>query len=161
MVDGSVWYSTFDLRSGFHQVAMDPRDINKTTFVCHRGTFRFPKMPFGLCNAPASFQRLMDIVLTGLNYEICLAYLDDIILYSGDLATHLERLERLLSRLREANLKLKPSKCHLLQKQVCFLGFTVSQEGVGTDTAESSLVCVNTINVLSRISQKSQRHCTR
>ena len=103
----------------------------------------------------------MDIVLTGLNYEICLAYLDDIILYSGDLATHLERLERLLSRLREANLKLKPSKCHLLQKQVCFLGFTVSQEGVGTDTAESSLVCVNTINVFSRISQKWQRHCTR
>jgi len=130
---GSVWYSTFDLRSGFHQVAMDPRDVNKTTFVCHRGTFRFPKMPFGLCNAPSSFQRLMDIVLTGLNYEICLAYLDDIILYSNDLASHMERLERLLFRLREANLKLKPSKCSLLQKQVHFLGFTVSQEGVGTD----------------------------
>ena len=130
---GSVWYSTFDLRSGFHQVAMDPRDVNKTTSVCHRGTFRFPKMPFGLCNAPATFQRLMDIVLTGLNYEICLAYLDDIILYSSDLATHLKRLERLLARLREANLKLKPSKCNLLQKRVHFLGFTVSQEGVGTD----------------------------
>jgi len=111
---GSVWYSTFDLRSGFHQVAMDPRDINKTTFVCHRGTFRYPKMPFGLCNAPASLQRLMDIVLTGLNYEICLAYLDDIILYSGDLATHLERLERLLSRLREANLKTQALKVPLV-----------------------------------------------
>lgn len=132
-LSGSVWYSTFDLRSGFHQVAMDPRDANKTTFVCHRGTFRFPKMPFGLCNAPATFQRLMDTVLTGLNYEICLAYLDDIILYSHDLETHLERLERLLIRLREANLKLKPSKCQLLQKQVHFLGFTVSQDGVGTD----------------------------
>ena len=111
---GSMWYSTFDLRSGFHQVAMDPRDINKTTFVCHRGTFRYPKMPFGLCNAPASLQRLMDIVLTGLNYEICLAYLDDIILYSGDLATHLERLERLLSRLREANLKTQALKVPLV-----------------------------------------------
>jgi len=120
----------------------------------------------------------MDIVLTGLNCEICLAYLDDIILYSGDLATHLERLERLLSRFRKACLKPKPSKCHLLQKQVRFLGFTVSQEGIGTDAekvaairswptpqnlrqTERSLVCVNTIDVLSRISQKSQRHCTR
>jgi len=132
-LSGSVWYSTFDLRSGFHQVAMDPRDVNKTTFICHRGTYRFPKMPFGLCNAPATFQRLMDTVLVGLNYEICLAYLDDIILYSQDLDTHLERLERLLIRLREADLKLKPSKCQLLQKQVHFLGFTVSQQGVGTD----------------------------
>ena len=59
----AVWYSTFDLRSGFHQVAMDPRDANKTAFVCHRGTFRFKKMPFGLCNASATFQRLMDIVM--------------------------------------------------------------------------------------------------
>jgi len=64
-LSGAAWYSTFDLRSGFHQVAMDPRDANKTTFICHRGTYRFPKMPFGLCNAPATFQRLMDTVLSG------------------------------------------------------------------------------------------------
>lgn len=132
-LSGAAWYSTFDLRSGFHQVAMDPRDVNKTTFVCHRGTFRFPKMPFGLCNAPATFQRLMDTVLSGLNYEICLAYLDDIIVFSHDLDTHLQRLEQLFIRLREANLKLKPSKCRMLQKRVTFLGYTVSQAGVGTD----------------------------
>ena len=89
--------------------------MNKTTFVCHRGTFRFPKMPFGLCNAPATFQRLMDTVLMNLNFEICLAYLNNIILFSHDLESHLERLQRLLDRLREANLKLKPSKCQLLQ----------------------------------------------
>jgi len=78
-LSGAVWYSTFDLRSGFHQVSVHPRDRNKTTFVCHRGTFRFPRMPFGLCNVPATFQRLMDTVLAGLNYETCLVYLDDII----------------------------------------------------------------------------------
>ena len=83
-LSGATWYSTFDLRSGFHQVAMKPEDANKTTFVCHRGTYRFRKMPFGLCNAPATFQRLMDLVMTGLNFETCLVYLDDIIIFSND-----------------------------------------------------------------------------
>ena len=132
-LSGAAWFSTFDLRSGFHQVKVNPRDANKTTFTCHRGTFRFPRMPFGLCNAPATFQRLMDTVLLGLNFEICLAYLDDIILYSSDLQSHMERLERLFQRLREANLKLKPSKCRILQKRVSFLGYVVSETGVGTD----------------------------
>lgn len=130
---GSSWFSTFDLRSGFHQVPVDPRDINKTTFICHRGTFRFPKMPFGLCNAPSTFQRLMDTVLTNLDHEICLAYLDDIIVFSSNPESHLERLQRLFDRLREAGLKLKPSKCHILQREVSFLGFRVNNSGVGTD----------------------------
>ena len=137
---GAAWYSTFDLRSGFHQVTVRPSDANKTTFICHRGTFRFPRMPFGLCNAPATFQRLMDTVLMGLNFEICLAYLDDIIVFSHDIKGHLERLETLFQRLREAKLKLKPSKCHLLQRRVTFLGYTVSQEGVGTDPDKISAV---------------------
>lgn len=132
-LSGSIWFSTFDLRSGFHQVAVDPRDRNKTAFICHRGSFRFPRMPFGLCNAPATFQRLMDLVIAGLNYETCLVYLDDIIVFSKDTQSHLERLEKLLLRLREANLKLKPSKCHLLQQKVSFLGFVVSKAGVETD----------------------------
>ena len=132
-LSGSLWFSTFDLRSGFHQVTVDPKDVNKTTFVCHRGTFRFPRMPFGLCGAPATFQRLMDMVIAGLNYETCLVYLDDIIVFSKDTQSHMERLEKLLIRLREANLKLKPSKCHLFQQKVSFLGFMVSNEGVGTD----------------------------
>ena len=139
-LSGAVWFSTFDLRSGFHQVKVHPRDVNKTTFVCHRGTFRFPRMPFGLCNAPATFQRLMDTVLMGLNFDICLAYLDDIIVFSHDLSSHMERLEKLFQRLREANLKLKPSKCHLLQKSVAFLGYTVSGEGIATDPSKIEAV---------------------
>jgi len=112
---------------------MRPADKNKTTFICHRGTYRFPRMPFGLCNAPATFQRLMDTVLMGLNFEVCLAYLDDIIVFNRDLDSHFERLEILFQRLREAQLKLKPSKCQILRKQVSFRGYTVSQAGVGTD----------------------------
>ena len=132
-LSGSVWYSTFDLRSGFHQVEVDPADVNKTTFICHRGTFRFPRMPFGLCNAPATFQRLMDLVMTGLTYETCLIYLDDLIVFSQDLQGHLHRLRSLFERLRNANLKLKPSKCQILQKEVKFLGFMISHQGIATD----------------------------
>jgi len=112
---------------------MRPADKNETTFICHRKTYRFPRMLFGLCNAPATFQRLMDTVLMGLNFEACLAYLDDIIVFSRDLDSHFERLEILFQRLREAQLKLKSSKCQMLRKQVSFLGYTVSQAGVGTD----------------------------
>ena len=129
-LSNAAWYSTFDLRSGFHQLPVNPRDINKTTFVCHRGSYRFRKMPFELCNAPGTFHRIMDTVLNGLNFEICLVYLDDIIVFSRDLESHLARLAQLFQRLREANLKLKPSKCRLLQKRVTFL---VSQAGVETD----------------------------
>ena len=139
-LSNAVWFSTFDMRSGFHQVPVNPRDVNKTTFVCHKGSFRFPKMPFGLCNAPATFQRLMDTVLAGLNFEICLAYLDDIIVFSRDVESHLARLTQLFQKLREANLKLKPSKCCLLQRRVTFLGYVISQNGVETDPDKISAV---------------------
>jgi len=130
---GANWFSTMDLRSGYHQVAMDERDKDKTTFVTRRGTFCFNVMPFGLCNAPATFQRLMDCTMRGLNYEVCLIYLDDIIVFSPDVATHLERLEVVLACLRRANLKLKPNKCSFLHRSVDFLGYKVSGRGIETD----------------------------
>ena len=129
----AIYFSTFDLRSGYFQIAMEESDKDKTTFVTRRGTFRYASMPFGLCNAPSTFQRLMDVVMTGLNYEICLVYLDDIVLFSQTVDEHLVRLRQLLERLRRANLKLKPSKCHLLRKSVTFLGHVVSAEGIATD----------------------------
>jgi len=96
-------------------------------------------MPFGLCNAVATFQRLMDLALAGLNFDICLAYLDDIILHSKTLE-HLQRLEKLLQRLQEVNLKLKPSKCSLMQKRVVFLGHVVSGDEIATDPEKIKLV---------------------
>lgn len=139
-MSGSSIFSTFDMRSGFHQVAMQPEDADKTAFITRRGMFRFKTMPFGLCNATATFQRLMDLVLTGLNLEICLAFVDDIILYSVNEEQHLERLELLLQRLEEVNLKLKPSKCNLMQKSVTFLGHVVSGDGISTDPEKISLI---------------------
>jgi len=137
---GAKWFSTMDLRSGYHQVAMDERDKDKTTFVTRRGTYCFNVMPFGLCNAPATFQRLMDCTMRGLNYEVCLIYLDDIIVFSPDVASHLERLETVLARLQSAGLKLKPDKCSFLQSSVDFLGYKVSGCGIETDQSKIDAV---------------------
>ena len=114
------WFSVFDLRSSY-QVSVNPADSGKTAFVCPRGMFKFRKMPFGLCNTGATFQRLMDIVMSGLCFQVCLVYLDDIIVFSQTPEQHLDRLHIVLERLRSAGLKLKPevylaSKVSLLSR---------------------------------------------
>lgn len=121
-------------------MALSEEDSDKTAFITRRGMFKFKRMPFGLCNAVATFQRLMDLVLAGLNLNICLAYLDDIVLFSRTPEEHLQRLECLLERLKEANLKLKPPKCKLFQRQVSFLGHIVSSEGISTDPEKIRLI---------------------
>ena len=77
------WFSTFDLRSTYHHIMVDPADADKTAFICPRGMCKFRRMPFGLCNAGATFQSLMDIVMSGLHFQVCLVYLGDIIVF-GD-----------------------------------------------------------------------------
>ena len=129
-MNGAKWFTTFDLRSSYHQVELEPQDADKTAFICREGSYRFVTMPFGLCNAGATFQRLMDVVMCGLNFDICLVYLDDIICYSSTLEEHLQRLRLILQRLQNAGLKLKPSKCNIMQKTVEFLGHLVSADGI-------------------------------
>jgi transposase InsO family protein len=136
----SKWFSTFDLRSSYHQVEVEPEDRDKTAFICPRGMYRFRSMPFGLCNAGATFQRLMDIVMSGLNLTVCLSYLDDIVLFSTTLEQHLERLMMILERLRSSGLKLKPEKCCLFRKSVSFLGHVISENGIGTDPQKTQAV---------------------
>ena len=92
-------------------------------------------MPLGLCNAPATFQRLMDVAMERLDPEVCLVYLNDIIVHSRDLDSNLDRLERLFEQLSRAGLKLKVSKCRMLQREVAFLGHPVNAEGLSTDPA--------------------------
>lgn len=137
---GARYFSTFDLRSGYHQVEVEPESRDKTSFVTRQGTFRFRKMSFGLCNAPATFSRLMNMVMSGLDYVTCLVYLDDILVFSRTVPEHLERLEILFKRLRRANLKLKPSKCKLLRSSVVFLGHVVTKDGISTDPEKISAV---------------------
>ena len=134
------WFCTFDLRSSYHQVGVAPEDRDKTAFICPRGMYRYKTMPFGLCNAGASFQRLMDILMSGLHLEICLVYLDDIVVYAKTAEQHLERLEMIFQRLGEAGLKLKPEKCRFFRRSVSFLGHVISDQGIVTDPAKTKQV---------------------
>ena len=127
---GSSFFSTLDLQSGYHQVAMHPNSKDKTAFISHSGLYEFNVLTFGLTNTPPNFQRLMNKVLHGLDWKICLIYIDDIIIFSSTVQEHLHRLAVVFSRLHEANLKLKPSKCTFASHTVDFLGFVVSSDGI-------------------------------
>ena len=130
---GAKYFTTLDLRSGYWQVPMEPQSAEKTAFVTRKGMWKFKAMPFGLTNAPATFQRLMDATMAGLAWEVCLIYLDDIIIFADNFPKHVERLKLVFERLRAANLKLKPEKCRIFQRKVCFLGSVISEHGVQPD----------------------------
>ena len=137
---GSKLFSTLDLISGYWQVELSPEDKEKTAFCTPEGHFEFKVLPFGLCNAPATFQRLMDLVLAGLQWSSCLVYLDDVIVVGRNFDEHLKNLQAVLQRLRETGLKLQPAKCALLQSKVCYLGHIISENGVSTDPAKTDTV---------------------
>ena len=140
-LSGSKYYSTVDLKSGYWQVKVAEQDRAKTAFsIPGGGHWQFVTMPFGLCNAPATFERLMERILAKLSWKICMVYLDDIIIMSATIREHLENLDQVFSRLREANLKMNPKKCKLLQKKVTYLGYIISENGIGTDPEKISAV---------------------
>ena len=130
---GSQWFTTLDLISGYWQVQVAKSDKEKTAFCTTEGLYEFNVMPFGLCNAPATFQRLMDLVLAGLQWSDCLVYLDDVIIMGRSFEEHLTNLQAVFERLRQAGLKLKPKKCVFFQRKVSYLGHVVSQDGVSAD----------------------------
>lgn len=133
-------FSSIDLASGYHQVAVHEKDRHKTAFITPFGLYEYQRMPFGLCNAPATFQRLMQTIMSDLVFQMVLVYLDDLLVYSSTFEEHLVRLETVLQRLREAGLKIKVDKCHFLQSEVRFLGQVVSAQGVSTDPEKVSAV---------------------
>lgn len=124
------YFTVLDLASGFHQIEVDPKDIAKTAFNIDHGKYEFVRMPFGLKNAPATFQRLMDSVLRKHLGIRCFVYMDDIIIYSVNLQTHLEDIKKVLQTLRDSNLKVQCDKSDFLRKEVGFLGHVVTMEGV-------------------------------
>ena len=132
-LSGSRWFSTLDLASGYWQVAMDAGTQEKAAFVTSSGLYEWTVMPFGLCNAPSTFARLMELVLKGLHWKICLIYLDDVIVMGRTFGEELERLKEVFERLARAGLKLKPKKCFLFQKRVSYLGHVVTEEGIAAD----------------------------
>eukprot|EP00731_Ephydatia_muelleri_P001915 Em0001g1915a len=137
---GSKFFTTLDLASGYWQVEVATEDRPKTAFVTPEGLFQFKIMPFGLCNAPATFQRLMDRVLGGLKWSSCLVYFDDIIVIGSTFSEHLKHLAAVLTHLRQSGLKLNPTKCKLCQQQVTFLGHIVSTQGISTDPEKVEVI---------------------
>lgn len=126
----SQYYSTIDLKSGYHQLLMSPEDIEKTAFSTDEGHYEYTRMPFGLRNAPATFQRLMNNLLRGLQHEKCFVYLDDVIIFSTSLQEHIERLREVFERLRKAGLKIQLDKSEFLHKEVAYLGHIITDRGV-------------------------------
>lgn len=124
------YFTVLDLASGFHQIEINPKDVPKTAFNIDHGKFEFVRMPFGLKNAPATFQRLMDSVLRKHLGIRCFVYMDDIIIFSTSLKEHVKDIALVLETLRNANLKVQCDKSEFLRKEVEFLGHVVTTEGV-------------------------------
>ena len=125
---GSNIYSTFDMRSGYYHMVLSEKSRPKSAFVSSFGKWEFKRCPFGLAQAPAYFQRLVNKVLSGLTFAF--GYLDDILVYSPDMETHLEHLRKLFMKLRKADLKLKKVKCNFLKKHIQYLGHIISGNGI-------------------------------
>ncbi|UYV84340.1 hypothetical protein LAZ67_X001895, partial [Cordylochernes scorpioides] len=129
-LQGSTHFSAIDLRSGYWQVEVEERDKEKTAFTTAHGLYEFNVMPFGLCNAPATFERNMENMLGTLRWQICLCYLDDVIIYSPDFPTHLKRLEAVFRYFRESNLRLNDKKCRFAFEELEILGYITSKHGI-------------------------------
>ena len=141
LLAGAKYFSKLDLRSGYWQVEIKEEDKQKTAFqVGTLGFYEFNRMPFGLCNAPATFQRLIERCMGDMNLRDCLIYLDDVIIFSSTFEEHLDRLEAVFTRLQQHNLKLKASKCEFMKSKVTYLGHVVSQDGIQTDPDKTEAV---------------------
>ena len=126
-------FSALDGTGAYHVVKINPDDQEKTAFSCHRGQFKFKRMPFGLTNAPATYSRLVQKVLEGLDQTYLTAFLDDISCFTPTLSEHFSTLKSLFRAQRRAGLTLQPEKCQLFKKKIEFLGHVVSQEGIHTN----------------------------
>jgi hypothetical protein len=130
-LSGSKYFSVLDCYSGFWQINIREEDREKSAFsIPSLGHFEFNRLPYGMSNSPASFQRLMDLVLKNLTGTECWVYIDDVIVYSDTIEEHAKRLSNVMERFRKANLQLQPGKCVFAQEKVTYLGFELSHRGV-------------------------------
>lgn len=134
------YFSLLDLRSGYHQIPLDPLTKEKSSFVVHSGQYQYLRMPFGLMNAPATFQCLMARVFQNMHFKSVLCYLDDILIYSETFEEHLNHLQEVFQRLKDANLKLHPEKCRFGLDQILYLGHVLSPKGMEVDKSKIDVI---------------------
>jgi hypothetical protein len=148
---GSKYFSVMDLNCGFHQLELDEESKKLTAFSTPYGHFEYTRMPFGLRNAPATFQRLMNAVLSGLQGTSCFIYMDDTVIYGNNLEEHNRKLERVLERFRKFNLKLQPDKCEFLRKEVAYLGHILTENGIRPNP--DKIECVKSFPVPTNVTK--------
>ena len=134
------YFSSLDLHSAFLQIGMHPDSRHKAAFITQNGIYEYKRMPFGLMNAPVSFQMVMSQVLRGMTWKQCLIYLDDILVFSESFEAHIKHLDQIFAKLREANLKLKPDKCDFAAKELHYLGHIISKNGIRTNPKKTEAV---------------------
>jgi len=149
-IRGSSFFTSIDLMQGFHQIAVHPASVPKTAFVTQDGMYEYLRMPFGLRNAPATFQRTMDKVLAGVKYNSCLVFFDDILIFSKTFEEHLERIRAVFTRLAEAGLTVKPSKAFFGVTGCSFLGYFLDRDGLKMLPGKVEAMLTHPIPVCSR-----------
>ena len=135
-LNGAQYFTSLDLASGYWQVEFDDDAHAKSAFTTYNGLFEFIRMPFGLCNTPATFQRVMQVVLSGLEGQSCFVYLYDILMASRTFHKHIRHIREVFERLRAAGLRLKPRKCLFLRDEVPYLGHLISAQGIQPDPSK-------------------------
>ena len=128
-LDGAKYFTCLDLRSDYLQIPVDPASQDKTIFTRFLGLYGFLKIPFGVSQAPSLFTELMNKVLQGIQYKFTMAYIDDVIIYSKTFEEHLEHIQAVFDRLRDAGLKLKMSKCEFFKQEINYLRHVISASG--------------------------------
>ena len=140
-LSGNAYFSVLDAKSGYHQIEIEVSHKERTAFtVGPLGFYEYNRMPFGLSNSPATYQRLMEDCLGELNLNICFIFLDDIIIFSRTFSDHLDRLQQVFDKLRATGLKLSPKKCNFFQERVKYVGHIVSKKGIETDPDKTDKV---------------------
>ena len=134
------YFTSLDFATGYFQVPVSDGDREKTAFATRKGIFEWNVMPMGLCNAPATFQRIMDVILSGLTWGVCLCYIDDIIIFSETFPEHLTHLKEVFTRLENVNLQLRAEKCNFAKSALLYLGHILSRDGVATNPGLISAV---------------------
>lgn len=134
------YFSTLDLKAGFHQISLEKNSRDITTFSTNNGSYRFTRLPFGLKVSPNSFQRMMSIAFAGITPEKAFLYMDDLIVIGCSKNHHLQNLRKVFYTCRKYNLKLNPEKCNFFQKEVTFLGHKITSHGILPDDSKFEII---------------------